>query len=88
MLSLAAYAAEMERDRAHVRMHGALMRKAKSGRVTGGVVFGYPNRPVLEGGPRSHVERVADQLEAPVVRRIFGLATDGGVSSASRPRST
>ena len=38
MLSLTAFAAEMERDRARVRTHDALMRKAKSGHVTGGVV--------------------------------------------------
>lgn len=40
MLSLTAFAAEMERDRARVRTHDALMRKAKSGHVTGGLVFG------------------------------------------------
>src|SRR4030095_638895 len=38
MLSLTAFAAEMERDRARGRPHDALMRKAKRGHVTGGAV--------------------------------------------------
>jgi len=77
MLSLTAFAAEMERDRARVRTHDTLMRKAKAGAVTGGVVFGYVNRPVLAHGRRSHVERVIEPREAAVVRRIFTLAADG-----------
>jgi hypothetical protein len=77
MLSLTAFSAEMDRDRARVRTHDALMRKAKSGHVTGGVVFGYTNRAVFDGARRSHVERVIDPIEALVVRRIFTLACDG-----------
>src|SRR5262245_50201672 len=77
MLSLTTFAAEMERERARLRTHDALMRKAQSGHVTGGVVFGYANRPVLNGGRRSHVERVIDPAQASVVRRIFTLAADG-----------
>ncbi len=77
MLSLTAFAAEMERDRARVRTHDALLRKAKSGHVTGGVVFGYANRAVLDGGRRSHVERVVDRREAAVVQRIFTHAAEG-----------
>jgi len=88
MLSLTAFAAEMERDRARVRTHDALMRKAKSGHVTGGVIFGYVNRPVLDGARRSHVERVVDPREAAVVRRIFTHAAEGWGSSASPAPST
>jgi site-specific DNA recombinase len=77
MLSLTAFAAEMERDRARVRTHDALMRKAKSGHVTGGLVFGYANRPIFDGTRRSHVERVIDPREAAVGRQIFALAGDG-----------
>jgi len=77
MLSLTAFSAEMERDRARVRTHDALMRKAKSGHVTGGLTFGYVNRPVFAGARRSHVERVIDPREAAVVRRIFAHAAEG-----------
>jgi hypothetical protein len=45
--------------------------------VTGGLVFGYTNRPVLEGGRRSHVERVIEPREAGVVRAIFQHAAAG-----------
>jgi DNA invertase Pin-like site-specific DNA recombinase len=77
MLSLTAFAAEMERDRARVRTHDALMRKAKRGHVTGGVVFGYVNHAVVEGTQRSHVERVIEPREAAVILRIFQHAADG-----------
>jgi site-specific DNA recombinase len=77
MLSLTAFAAEMERDRARVRTHDSLLRKAKSGHVTGGVVFGYVNRAVTDGPRRSNVERVVDPREAAVVRQIFTRAADG-----------
>jgi DNA invertase Pin-like site-specific DNA recombinase len=77
MLSLTAFATEMERDRARLRTHDARMRKAKSGHVTGGLVFGYTNRPVLDGTRRSHVEGVVEPREAAVVRRIFALAAEG-----------
>src|SRR5262249_32369259 len=75
MLSLTAFAAETERDRSRVRTHDALMRKAKAGHVTGGLVFGYANRVVLDGARRSYVDRVIEPREAAVVRRIFMLAT-------------
>jgi site-specific DNA recombinase len=77
MLSLTAFAAEMERDRARVPTHDALMRKARSGHVTGGVVFGYLNRAVTEDARRSHVERVVDPRQAAVVRQIFTRAAEG-----------
>jgi site-specific DNA recombinase len=77
MLSLTAFAAEMERDRARVRTHDALLRKAKSGHVTGGVVFGYVNRAVTDGARRSYVERFVDPREAAVVRQIFTRAAEG-----------
>jgi DNA invertase Pin-like site-specific DNA recombinase len=77
MFSLTAFAAEMERERARQRTHDALLRKARSGHVTGGVVFGYTNRPVMDGAGRTHVERVIDPREAGVIRRIFALTADG-----------
>jgi site-specific DNA recombinase len=77
MLSLTAFASEMERDRARVRTHDALLQRAKHGHVTGGVVFGYRNVPILDGGRRRHVERVIEPREAAVVVRIFRLTVDG-----------
>jgi site-specific DNA recombinase len=78
MLSLTAFASEMERDRARVRTHDALLRRAKHGHVTGGVVFGYRNVPILDGGRRRYVERVIEPREAAVVVRIFRLTVEGG----------
>jgi hypothetical protein len=45
MLSLTAFASEMERDRARVRTHDALLQRAQHGHVTGGGVFDCPSHP-------------------------------------------
>src|SRR5262249_9792261 len=45
----------------------------KAGHVTGGRVFGYDNVRTATG----HVERVINQKEAAVVRRIFELSAKG-----------
>jgi site-specific DNA recombinase len=82
-MSVTAFADELERERARQRTHDALVRKARAGRVTGGVVFGYRNREVLAeastDGPRRrlYVERVIGPAEAAVVRRIFELCAQG-----------
>ena len=47
MLSLTNFAAEMEREKASQRTHDALVRKAKSGHVASGKVYGYDNVEVL-----------------------------------------
>jgi site-specific DNA recombinase len=77
MLSLTNFAAEVERERARQRTHDALLRKARAGHVTGGVVFGYRNVPVLEGGRRIRVDRVVNAEEAAAIRRIFQMAAAG-----------
>jgi site-specific DNA recombinase len=78
MLSLAAFADELEREKARQRTADAMMRRAKAGYVTGGRCFGYDNVEILgAGGVRSHVERRINEDEAAVVRRIFELATAG-----------
>src|SRR4029079_7557820 len=41
MLSLTAFADELERERARQRTYDALLRKARAGHVTGGRLFGY-----------------------------------------------
>ena len=58
LMSVAAFADEMEREKARQRTADAMVRKAKAGHVTGGRVFGYDNVEVLmPTGQRSHVER-------------------------------
>jgi site-specific DNA recombinase len=69
LLSVTAFADEMERERARQRTRDALVRKARQGHVTGGTVFGYQRREVREpDGRRSHVERVIEPAEAAVGR--------------------
>jgi len=70
MLSLTTYADELEREKASQRTYDAMLRKAKAGHVTGGVVFGYDNVR-LESGP---VVRRINDAEAAVVREIFTLS--------------
>ena len=84
LMSVTAFADELERQKASQRTADAMLRKAQAGYVTGGVVFGYDNREVLAEMPgpdgrrkRLHVERVVNDAEAAVVRRIFELCADG-----------
>lgn len=79
MMSLTAFADELEREKARQRTYDAMLRKARSGHVTGGRVFGYDNVDVPGGdGRRSHVERRVNEREAAIVRRIFELCAAGG----------
>jgi site-specific DNA recombinase len=86
MLSLTAFADELEREKARQRTADAMVRKARAGHVTGGRVFGYDNVEVLDhAGQRSHVERRINDAEAVVVRRIFELSAGGqGVRSITK----
>ncbi len=78
LMSVAAFADEMEREKARQRTADAMVRKARAGHVTGGRVFGYDNVEVLNlTGQRSHVERQINEREATVVRRIFELSAAG-----------
>ena len=78
MLSLTAFADELEREKARQRTYDAMLRKAKARHVTGGRCFGYDNVEVVGAdGKRSHVERRVNEGEAEVVRRIFCLSADG-----------
>jgi site-specific DNA recombinase len=78
LMSVTAFADEMEREKARLRVTDAMVRKAKAGHCCGGKVFGYDNVEVLDAsGRRSHVERVVNQAEAVIVRRIFALSTAG-----------
>jgi DNA invertase Pin-like site-specific DNA recombinase len=77
LLSVATYAAEIEREAARARTLDALKRKAKAGQVVGGTVFGYRNVEVRENGKRQHVMREIIPEEAAVVRRVFELRATG-----------
>src|SRR5687768_5060685 len=58
LMSVTAFANELERQKAGLRVYDAMSRKARAGHVTGGRVFGYDNLDVLDAsGQRSHVER-------------------------------
>ncbi len=83
LLSVLAFADEVERERARQRTQDAMLRKARAGKVTGGTVYGYRNEVVYgerdASGQRRrlHTERVIDPVEADVVRRIFRLSVEG-----------
>ena len=78
MLSLTAFADELEREKARQRTYDAMQRKAKAGHVTGGRVFGYDNVEILGmSGERSHVKRRINQPEANVIRQIFEWSSNG-----------
>ena len=73
MLSLTAFADELEREKARQRTFDAMRRKAEAGHVTGGRVFGYDNVRT-EAGP---VTRVVNDAEADVVRQIYASYAAG-----------
>jgi len=73
LMSAVSFAAEIEREKARQRTYDAMLRKARAGHVTGGRVFGYENVRTDAG----HVERVINEAEAAVVRKIFELTTRG-----------
>lgn len=72
LLSLTAFADELEREKARQRVTDTMTRKARAGHVTGGRVFGYDNMRDAAG-----VHRVINQDEARVVVRVFELAAGG-----------
>src|SRR5438128_925709 len=78
MLSLTAFADELEREKARQRTYDAMARKARSLHVTGGRCFGYRNVEVkTPDGRRAYVTREVDAKEAAVVRRMFELWVSG-----------
>jgi site-specific DNA recombinase len=83
LLSVTAFADEMEREKARQRTHDALVRKARAGYVAGGSVYGYDNvegtmPDAMTGKPkRLHVERQINEAEAAIIREIFEKAAAG-----------
>jgi site-specific DNA recombinase len=86
MLSLTAFADELEREKARQRTYDAMLRKAQAGHVTGGRVFGYDNVDVPgPDGRRAYVVRRINEEEATIVRRIFELSSKGrGLNTVTR----
>jgi site-specific DNA recombinase len=94
MLSLTAFADELEREKARQRTYDAMLRKARAGHVTGGAVYGYRNVEITDAtGRRSHVHRQVEDEQAAVVREIFTAYAAGAgmrtiakrLNSAGRP---
>ncbi len=78
LLSVTAFADELEREKARQRTYDAMLRKARAGHVTGGRVFGYSNVEISAvDGSRSHVVRRINQAEAEVIRGIFDRYASG-----------
>jgi DNA invertase Pin-like site-specific DNA recombinase len=89
LMSVTAFADELEREKARQRTYDAMQRKARAGHVTGGRVFGYDNVVVLgTDGQRSHVERRINEAEAAIVRRVVrrGRRADADHQAAQRGR--
>ncbi len=86
MMSLTAFADELEREKARQRTYDAMQRKARAGHVTGGSVFGYRNVNVLDHvGRRDHVRREIEGDQAVVVREIFeAYAAGAGVRTIAK----
>ena len=78
LMSVTAFADELERERARQRTYDALERKARALHVTGGRAHGYDNVEVAAAdGRRLHVVRRVNVEQAAVVRRIFTLSAEG-----------
>jgi DNA invertase Pin-like site-specific DNA recombinase len=61
LLAVSGFADEVERDKARQRTYDAMRRKALTGHVTGGVVFGYENVPVLAPDGKRALSGSADR---------------------------
>ena len=79
MLSLTAFADELEREKARQRTYDAMLRKARAGHVTGGRVFGYDNVELVgRRWPAARMSSGASTTRRPsIVRRIFEHVRDG-----------
>src|SRR5258706_8863958 len=78
LMSVAAFADEMERERARQRTADAMLRKARAGHVTGGRVFGYDNLEIQAPDRRRvHAVRGVNQVPAAVGPRIFSPCSEG-----------
>jgi DNA invertase Pin-like site-specific DNA recombinase len=90
MFAIANHSAEMEREKASLRTHDALARKARARQVTGGKVFGYDNIEIRDAnGHRLHVVRKINPDHASVIRSIFeGSASGLGLTRLAKMLNT
>ena len=72
-MAVQAYAGELEREQTRSRTRRALEYRARTGRSTGGRIFGY--EPARD--PAGHATRVIVPAEALVINRLFALAAVG-----------
>ena len=84
MLSLTNFSAEMERERASLRTHDAMLRKAKACHVTGNKVYGFDNVPIYGEGMnadgtrhRQHVVRQINPAQARIIVKVFEMYASG-----------
>jgi site-specific DNA recombinase len=70
MMAVNGFQSESERERLVQRTREASHWRGRHGWVVGGKLFGYDNVRVGEG-PGSHVDRVINEDQAAIVRRIF-----------------
>ncbi len=78
VMSVRAFAAELEREKTAQRTHEHLQLKARRGLNVGGRCYGYDNYEILgEDGKRSHVEYRINEEQAEVLREIFRMYASG-----------
>ncbi len=80
MASVESYSSEQERENISDRTKDGLRRKREQGFADGPAAFGFKNVPVLINGVRQHSLREVVQDEAQVIRRLFALYADDGLS--------
>ena len=87
LMSVTAFADEVEREKARQRTHDAMIRRARAAQVTGGRVFGYDIIRLSEGGGRDRPTATwrVNVQEAAVIREIFDRFGRGqGISSIAK----
>jgi site-specific DNA recombinase len=81
LMSVTAFADEMEREKIRLRVYDGMLRRARSGYWNGGRVFGYVNTPVYDdSGRRSHVALTIPERHetAHLITRARGAAVADG----------
>jgi site-specific DNA recombinase len=73
MVSVDGFSDESYRESIRITTRETMRRKAERGEVAGGVLFGYGNHRT----PTGYVERVINDQQAAVIRRIFQMTVDG-----------
>jgi len=77
LISVRAFAAELEREKISERTREHLVTKARAGFICGGRVYGYSNYEIKESDRRIRVEYRINEGEAKIVREIFERYSNG-----------